>query len=254
MPDPEVVPTENRPDGTVPVLTEGIAPTETALTRTEVAELFAKHRKELEEALGGMNHPAYKAAQRSESKAQLAISKIAKVEALQEALATRGMDESEARLWKAERAVERANETTQVVNQQQEYEQAQSAFRQRSTAFLASEGIKPDDERLTASFAKYAGEAKTYADWDNALLRAVADVHKSEAKRVADESKTAVEKAREEERARLRNENKAVGGKVDNGHPATAGKTDWASLSDEEFKANDPYSAEAIARRRRQTR
>ncbi len=254
MADPEVTAPAATTDVQPVVPAEAAIPEEKPLTRTEVAELIASAQKDVESRLRQDIESLSASTRKTAGNYGAANAKLLKMEQTLEAVATRNMDENEARLWKAERAVERANETTQVVNQQQEYEQAQTVFRQRSTAFLASEGIKPDDERLTTSFAKYVAESKTYADWDNALIRAVADVHKSEAKRIADEAKTSVEKAREEERAKLRNETRSGDGKIDKGSPAAQGKVDWNSLSPEEFAANDPFSAEAIARRRRQLR
>ncbi len=254
MPEQEGVVPATAPEGTPPALTEAEAPIETALTRTEVASLIATAQQEVSARLSKDLDAAYKAARRSESKGDVANAKIAKLEAQLELVATRGMDEGEARLWKAERAAERATEVTTQVSQQQEYEQAQAAFQQRSAAYLAGEGIKHDDPRLTAAFSKYAAESKTYHDWDSALARAVADVHKSEAKRVQDEAKGQVEKAREEERAKLRNEQRAGDGKLDKGQPASTSKVDWATMSDEEFKAADAERTAERIRRQRQTR
>lgn len=254
MPELEVPVPDTAPESTPPALPEDAAPTETALTRTEVTALIAAAQQEVQSKLKSDLEAAYKAARRSESKGDTANAKIAKLEATLEAVATRGMDESEVRLWKAERAAERASEATNQVSQQQEYEQAQAAFQQKSAAYLASEGIKPNDERLTTAFSKYAQEAKTYADWDNALIRAVAEVHKAEAKRVADEAKSAVDKAREEERVKLRNEQRASEGKLDKGQPASTSKVDFATMSDEEFKAYDAQLTEQRLRRQRQTR
>lgn len=255
MPEPEVPVPATAPEGTPSALPEGEAPIETALTRTEVASLIAVAKQEVQAQLKADLDAAYKTARRSESKGDTANAKIAKLEAQLELVATRGMDESEARLWKAERAAERASEATHQVSQQQEYEAAQVAFQQKSAAYLASEGIKPDDKRLTEAFAKYAADAKTYHDWDSALARAVADWHKVEAKRVADEAKGAVEKAREEERVKLRNEQRSSSGKLDTGSPAsTTGKVDFTSMSDEEFKAYDAQLTEQRLRRQRQNR
>lgn len=254
MPDQEVPVPATAPEGTPPALTEAVAPIETALTRTEVASLIAAATAEVQSKIKQDLDAAYKAARRSESKGDTANAKIAKMEATLEVVATRGMDESEARLWKAERIAERATETTQQVSQQQEYEQAQAGFQQRSAAYLSGEGIKHDDPRLTAAFSKYAAEAKTYAEWDTALVKAVADVHKSEARRVAEESKSAVDKAREEERAKLRNEQRASDGKLDKGQPASTSKIDWTSISDEEFKTLDAERTAERLRRQRQTR
>ena len=254
MPEQEVPVPATAPESTPPALTEAEAPIETALTRTEVASLIAAAKQEVQDKIKQDLDAAYKAARRSESKGDTANAKLAKLEAALEAVATRGMDESEARLWKAERAAERASEATHQVSQQQEYEQAQVAFQQKSAAYLASEGIKPNDERLTTAFSKYAAEAKTYADWDSALARAVADVHKAEARRVSEEAKGAVDKAREEERAKLRNEQRASEGKLDKGQPASTSKVDWNALSDEEFKALDAERTAERLRRQRQTR
>lgn len=260
MPEPEVPVIATAPESTPPALTEGEVPNETALTRTEVAELIAAAKQEVETKLETKIRTdleaAYKAARRSESKGDTANARIAKMEATLEAVATRGMDESEVRLWKAERAAERAGEATAQVSAQQEQEQQVRAFQDRSTAYLASEGIKPDDPRLIAAFNKYAEGYRSGDDLDKALMRAVVEVHKSERQRTEAEIKSAIEKAREEERAKLRNEQRAAEGKVDKGTPAsTSSKIDWANLSEEEFKALDAQrTAERLARQRQLNR
>lgn len=226
-------------------------PKDTALTREEVTQLIATARTELRSELLAETKreldAAYKTARRSESKGDTAHQKIATLESRLEELSIRGMDESEARAWKAERALERANEAQKSIAQQQEYEQQANAFQQRSASYLASEGIKPDDPRLTAAFSRLAADAKTYDDWDKALISAVAAVHKdnaskaaAEREKLANESKTAVERAREEERAKLRNEQRTVDGPVDKGLPAStpAPKKTW-EMTDEEFKTYD---------------
>lgn len=162
------------------------------------------------------------------------------------------MDENEARAWKAERALERAQEVTSTVSAEKEREEAVRSFQERSTSYLSSEGIKPDDPRLTAAFAKYSAEAKSYDDWDKALLKAVADIHKDEKTKTAAEVKAAIEKAREEERARLRNEQRQSDGPVDKGQPSSTNKKiDWLNLSDEEFRR---LEAERDAERHRRLR
>ncbi len=256
MPETEGIVPATAPEGTSDAPTGTDTPAETALTRTEVAELIAAAKQEVQASLKNDLDAAYKAARRSESKGDVANAKIAKLESQLEAVATRGMDEGEARLWKAERAVERANETSTQVNAQQEYEAAQRTFAEKSATILSSEGISKDDPVLTEAFAKYAAESKTYADWDTALIRAIADVHKSKARRVADETKTAVEKAREEERAKLRNEQRVTSGAVDKGSPGSAGgKVDFTSMTDEEFRAYDAQrNAERLARTRQLNR
>lgn len=235
-------------------------PKDTALTREEVTSLLNSVRTEiradiLTETKRDME-AAYKAARRSESKGDVAHTKIAKLEAQYELLATRGMDEPEARAFKAERDLERVKETQQTISQQQEYESQAVAFQQRSASFLASEGVKPDDPRLTTAFGRLAADAKTYDDWDKALISAVASVHKdnaqkatAEREKLAGDTKTAVDKAREEERAKLRNEQRAVDGPLDKGQPASLppSKKTW-EMTDEEFKT---YDAQRDAERRR---
>lgn len=252
MPDPEVVTPAATPEGAPDVPAEVTPPAETALTRTEVLSLIATAQKDVESRLRQDIETLSATTRRTAGNYGTANAKLQKLEAALEAVATRNMDESEARLWKAERAAERAHEATAQVSQQQEYDQAASAFQQRSAAYLATEGIKPSDERLTEAFKKYADSNPN--TWDSALARAVADVHKSEAKRVSDEAKTAVEKAREEERAKLRNEQRASDGKLDKGQPASSSKVDFTSMSDEEFRAYDAQLTEQRLRRQRQTR
>lgn len=254
MPDTEVVAPATATEGTPVELAEATPPTETALTRTEVLSLIETARKDVESRLKQDIEVLAASTRRADGRYGTANAKIQKLETALEAVATRGMDESEARLWKAERAVERANETSTQVTAQQEYETAQRAFAEKSSAFLASEGIDAKDERLTASFAKYAAEAKTYADWDNALIRAVADVRKDEAKKATLTVKEQVEKAREEERAKLRNEQRSTEGKLDKGSPAAAGKVDYASMSDAEFIALEAEKTAERLRRQRNNR
>lgn len=252
MPDPEVVPTPTGAEGTPPPLTEGTPQPETALTRTEVAELIAAAKQEVAQSLKVDLDAAYKAARRSESKGDTANAKITKLEAALEVVATRDLTDEQARLWKAERAVERANETNTQVSAQQEDAQARSAFADRSTQLLSSEGIKANDPRLTEAFKKYTENVKSYADWDIALARAVADVHKDEAKKASTSSKEQVEKAREEERAKLRNEQRGASGTLDKGTPASAGKVDWTNMSDAEFIAHEETLKADRLRRQRQ--
>ena len=221
-------------------LIEATPPTETALTRAEIAELISKASEEVQAKLKTDLDAAYKAARRSEAKGDTANAKLAKMEARLEEVATRGMDEGEARLWKAQRAEERAQEATTTVSQQQEYEKAAADFQQRSTAYLSSEGISADDPRLTGAFAKFSAEARTYDDWDKALMRSVAEVHKDNAKKAVEQAKVAADKAREEERARQRNEQRKDEGPIDRGSPASpAPKKNVWDMSDEEFKAYD---------------
>jgi len=221
-------------------LTEATPPIETALTRAEVAELISKASEEVQAKLKTDLDAAYKAARRSEAKGDTANAKLAKMESRLEEVATRGMDEGEARLWKAQRAEERAQEATTTVSQQQEYEKAASEFQQRSSAYLNSEGITSDDPVLTAAFAKFSAEARTYDDWDKALMRSVAEVHKDRSKKAAEQAKTAADKAREEERARQRNEQRRDEGPIDRGTPASTGikKAVW-DMTDDEFKQMD---------------
>jgi hypothetical protein len=221
-------------------LIEATPPTETALTRTEIAQLVSTAKAEVLAEMKKDIDSAYKAARRSEAKGDTANAKITKMEARLEEVATRGMDEGEARLWKAQRAEERAAEASNTVSQQQEYEKAAADFQQRSTSYLNSEGISADDPVLTAAFAKYTAEARTYDDWDKALMRSVAEVHKVKAKQAMEQVKTAADKAREEERARQRNEQRKDEGPIDRGSPASpAPKKNVWDMTDEEFKAYD---------------
>lgn len=251
MPEPVVPALDTAPESTPTAPIGVVVPQETALTRTEVAALIAANKAEVEVAVAKGTKAAYDAARRSEAKADAANARLARQEAAFEVIATRGMDETEARLWKAERAEQRTIEASTQVSAQQEQAQQVAAFQQRSADYLNAEGIKPEDPRLTAAFSKYAEGYKTGDDLDKALMRAVADVHKSERQRIEGESKTLVEKVREEERAKLRNETRAADGKLDKGTPATATKVDWATLSDEEFKALDAQRDEDRRRRQR---
>lgn len=270
MPEQEVVPALTAPADQPPALTAETPPTETALTREEITTLISKARDEVRaDVVNEVKRDldaAYKAARRSESKGDVANSKLAKLETRFEELATRGMEDSEARAWKAERALERVQETAQNVGQQQEYEQQAAAFQQRSASYLSSEGIKPDDPRLTSAFARLAANAKTYDDWDKALLGAVSSVHRDNAQKLtvetgkltesatklAADSKTVADKAREEERAKLRNEQRTVDGPLDKGQPSSSApaKKTW-DMTDEEFKAYD--AVRDTERRRRMT-
>lgn len=253
MPEPEETPgstaTADQPEAQTPAVdTPETAPPFTrqdaeALINSVKEELLANTKKELD--------AAYKTARRSESKGDAANTRLAKLESRLEDLATRGMEEHEARAWRAERALERAQEQTTTVSAEQEREQAVRSFQERSTTYLSEEGIKPDDPRLTAAFAKYSAEAKTYDDWDKALVRAVADIHKDERNKTAAEVKAQIDKAREEERAKLRNEQRASDGPVDKGQPSSNKKIDWLNLSDEEFKR---LEAEKDAERQRRIR
>lgn len=238
MPEPEEAPALT-PPADQPEAQPAEAPTtETAapFTRQDAEALIASVKDELKQGLKADLDSAYKAARRSESKGDTATAKIAKLETRLEDLATRGMDEHEARAWKAERALERAQETTSTVNTEQEREQAVRSFQERSSTYLSAEGIKSDDPRLTAAFAKYSAEAKSYDDWDKALLKAVVDIHKDEKTKTASEVKAQIEKAREEERARQRNEQRQSDGPVDKGQPSSTNKKiDWLTISDEEF-------------------
>lgn len=254
MPDPEVISPATTEGGTPPVLAEETPPEETALTRTEVLSLIATARQEVESKLRQDIEILSASTRKTAGNYGTANAKIVKLESALEAVATRGMDESEARLWKAERAVERAGEITSQTTQQQEYAEAQSAFQQRSNALLAQQGIKADDPRLTEAFKKYTENVKTYADWDVALGLSIAEVHRDEARKASLSVKEQVDKAREEERAKLRNEQRSTDGKVDKGTPAAAGRIDYATISDEEFtRLEDERKADRL-RRQRQNR
>ncbi len=256
MPEPQAVaPATTSAEAPVPqsaVLTEAAPSQETALTREEVAALLATAKTEVTAELRRELENAYKAARRGEAKGDQAQKAIAKVEARLETVATRGMDETEARLWRAQRAEERAAEASSTVSNAQEYERVAAEFQQRSASYLASEGIKSDDPVLTAAFSKFTSESKSYADWDTGLVRAVAEVHKARAKALADEQKGLSDKVREEERAKLRNEQRTSEGAVDKGAPASNGqkKAVW-DMSEEEFKT---YDAQRDQERKLRTR
>lgn len=252
LPEPEEVAALTAPDvqpEAQPAVTE---PTETAPpTRAELAEAIAALEQKLNSSHKTDFDSAYKAARRSESKGDSANAKIAKLEAQLESLATRGMDDQEAKLWKAERALERANESSQTVSQQQEYEQAARSFQERSQSYLSGEGIKADDPRLTAAFSEFAKGAQRYEDWDMAMVKAVAVVHKDERKRLETDSKTREDKIREEERAKLRNERRTNDGPIDKGTPASTSSKPVKDMSTAEFAEYERQKdAERIRRRR----
>lgn len=251
MPEPEATPAVTAPADQPEAQPAAVVPTETALTREEVQALISAAKEETLAKTKENLDAAYKTARRSESKGDTAAKRIERLEAQLEALATRGMDESESRAWKAERALERQIESTQTVSQQQEYERAAADFQQRSTSFLNSEGIKSDDPRLMAAFSKYASEARSYDDWDKALLRAVAEVHKDERTKLTTEQKAREDKIREEERAKLRNENRSSAGPIDKGQPSSASSKPVKEMSDEEFREYERQKdADRIRRRR----
>ena len=251
MPEPEPIPTLTAPADQPAAQPVAVAPTETALTREEVQALISSANEATLAKTKESLDAAYKTARRSESKGDTAAKRIERLEAQFEAIATRGMDEPESRAWKAERALERATETSQTVTQQQEYERNAADFQQRSASFLNSEGINPTDERLTTAFSKYAADAKTYDDWDKALLHAVADVHKDEKVKSTADQKTREDKIREEERAKLRNENRSADGPIDKGQPASTSTKPVKEMNDEEFKEYERQKdAERIRRRR----
>lgn len=247
----EVVPATEVAQPATP-LTEATPPTETALTRAEVAELISKANEEVSTRLKADLDAAYKAARRSEAKGDTANAKLAKMEARLEEVATRGMDEGEARLWKAQRAEERAQEASSTVTTQRDNERAFADWNVRAQEYLRTEGITAEDPVLIASFNKNVEGARTYDDYDRAMSRAVADVHKDRAKKATDNVKVVADKAREEERARLRNEQRRGEGPVDRGSPASpASKPDWKTMTDEEFKVYDAQrDADRKARQR----
>ena len=251
MPEPEVAAVVTAPADQPEAQPDPASPKETALTREEVQALISSVKEELFVRTKQDLDAAYKTARRSESKGDTATKRVEKLEAQLEALAVRGMDENETRAWKAERALERATESSQTVSQQQEYEKAAAEFQQRSSSFLNGEGIKPDDARLTAAFSKYAANARSYDDWDKALLMAVAEVHKDERTTSAAEQKTREGKIREEERAKLRNEQRSTDGPIDKGQPGSTSTKPIRDMSDDEFKDYERQKdAERIRRRR----
>ena len=251
MPEPEPIPTLTAPADQPEAQPVAVEPTETALTRAEVQALISAAKEETLAKTKDNLDAAYKTARRSESKGDTAAKRIERLEVQLEALATRGMDDSESRAWKAERALERATEATQTVSQQQEYERAAADFQQRSASFLNGEGIKSDDQRLTAAFSKFAADARSYDDWDKALLRAVAEVHKDERTKLTTDSKAREDKIREEERAKLRNEQKATDGPIDKGQPGSTSSKPVKDMSDEEFKVYERQKDDERIRRRR---
>ena len=251
MPEPEPIPTLTAPADQPEAQPVAVEPTETALTRAEVQALIsAANEATLAKTKENLD-AAYKTARRSESKGDTAAKRIERLEAQFEAIATRGMDEPESRAWKAERALERATETSQTVTQQQEYERNAAEFQQRSASFLNSEGINPTDERLTTAFSKYAADAKTYDDWDKALLHAVADVHKDERVKSTADQKTREDKVREQERAKLRNQNRSADGPIDKGQPGSTSTKPVKDMTDDEFREYERQrDADRIRRRR----
>lgn len=253
MPEPEVVVTAPAVEVvTTPALTGDNPPQETALTRTEVAQLIAAATAENQAKI---LDAAQKIARRSENKSDTAIARLAKVEAALEVAATRGMDEGEARLWKAERAVERASETSATVTQQQEYEAAQRSFEKMSGDVLNAEKIDAKDPHLVAAFNQYISVRGNSPDnWEKGLFYAVAEVHKNSAIKASNDSKALVDKAREDERAKLRNEQRANDGAVDKGTPASAAKFNSSTATDAEFRAKVAADDAARLARQRQFR
>jgi len=251
LPELEATPALTAPADQPEAQPAAVVQTETALTREEVQNLISTVKEELLAKTKQDLDAAYKTARRSESKGDTATKRVEKLESQLEALTIRGMDETEARAWKAERALERATESSQTVTQQQEYERAAADFQQRSTSFLNGEGIKPDDARLTAAFSKFAAEARSYDDWDKALLRAVAEVHKDERTKLSTEQKAREDKIREEERAKLRNEQRSTDGPIDKGQPSSTSNKPVRDMNDEEFKEYERQKdADRIRRRR----
>ena len=181
---------------------------------------------------------AYDAARRAENKAdnarRIVESKTAELEGAYEQLVTQNLSEPDARAWKAERELKRVQETHNAPDVQ--YERAAAEFQSSAATYMAAEGVNEAD--ISESFQQYAKNAKTPAEWDIALIRAVADHHKTVAKQAKDEAKTAGDRAREDERAKLRNEKRSNSGPIDRSSPSAGGGKSPAEMNPEEFDAH----------------
>lgn len=224
-----------------PEATQPEVPAAPEAVKAETPPLTPGDLSKLEDKLTAELVAARKAAQRAESKTDVVDKRteqrIRRIETMLEAIATRGMDEPDARAWKAERALERVNEAQSEQTQQQQYEASWRDFQSRGASLLQEEGIARDDPRLTAAFQRYAANAASTNDWDVALVRAISDVHKDEQRKAREEVKTVADKTREEERAKTRNEKRSSEGPTDKGSPSTAAPKDWANATNDEVLA-----------------
>lgn len=206
--------------------------------KAEPSALSPKDLESLETRLTAELVSARKAAQRAESKSDVvekrAEARIRRLETQLEAIATRGMDENESRAYKAERELERTRETQTEGDRQRENEKAWQDFQTRGATLLAEEGIARTDPRLTAAFQKHAASATTTADWDIALARSIAEVHKDDLRKAKEDGKTAADRAREEERSKQKNTQRREEGPTDKGSPAGGAPKDWTGATDKE--------------------
>lgn len=205
------------------------------LTREELTaalkEAEDRLRKELTDAA---SRAGYSAARREEAKSDTALREIKRLEAQIESLELSTLPEDQRERRKLERQLEKATASTVIADEQRQNETAWRDFQARGRQTLQQEGIAADDPRLTAAFQKYAQTAASTTDWDIALHKAIADVHKDNAKKASDDAKTAAERAREEERNKRKNEDRKTEGPTDKGSPSTQNPKDWSSASDKE--------------------
>lgn len=175
---------------------------------------------------------AYDAARRAEAKSDVIPQKfsarIERLESLLEDAVTRGMEENEARAWKATRALEREKEDKEP----QSPEVLWQSFQMEAGDILADEGLKAED--INEFWNERVKAARNPSQWRDALLRSIADFRKAEVRKAREEGKTLADKAREEERKKAINEQRKEDGPIDRGQPASSGPKDWAKASDEE--------------------
>lgn len=217
---------------------------EIATLRTELATATSK-LGETDGRSRGAQRTADQLAARLERRIERLASQL-------DAVATRGMDENEARTWKLQQELEKERESRTTTDSNTIRLQQEEEFRVFSSTMLAEEQLDPNNPTLKAAFDRFAATAKDPSDWKVALTRAIAEVRKDEAKTAAQKTKEAVDKAREDERKKLLNKSREASGPLDTGNQGAISKKPVDQMDDAEFAAYWEQRRADINRRRMQ--
>lgn len=237
MPEPEVTaaPETVPAEGTPPA--EAV-PQETApLSRDDVKALIQETWAEREQEIRGELKAAYNTLRRGEAKSDTSHKRIDKLEHELFEISVRGLEPGQVEIERLKRQVQHDAESRAMPN---DPNAEVASFRAWAAPVLEEERIDPNDPVLVASFERHGSGWQNAADLRVAMTRAVADVHKEQAKKARSESAERENKAREEERAKLRNEQRQGDGKVDKATPATPARSGMPknvlSMSPEEWE------------------
>lgn len=194
---------------------------------------------ELEKARAEARESGRRAQSAADSHASRLEKRIERLNGLLTAIASQSMTEPDLRAWKLQQELDNEREARATVDTEAQTRRQQEDFQTYSAQLLAEEGISSTDPVLMEAWGRFSAQAKDPSDWKPALVRAVAEVRKAEAKTATERAKTAVEKALEDERNKAKNKQRESSGPVDNGAPGSRSHKPIREMTAEEFAVYD---------------